>query len=142
MGKNNFGISASNIHKYLNKGEYLQQEGNREDNEEYLPRMKNQNFDPSNYGHLGLDERKAIIYKTLFDSFTTTKKSYMSPSELRNVFVYLGIYTNKKEIFSFLSDFDSKEHGYLDFEDFVRVLTDRNKAFEKDTKRKKMEIFR
>ena len=104
--------------------------------------MKNQNFDPSNYGHLGLDERKAIIYKTLFDSFTTTKKSYMTPSELRNVFVYLGIYTNKKEIFSFLSDFDSKEHGYLDFEDFVRVLTDRNKAFEKDTKRKKMEIFR
>ena len=66
----------------------------------------------------------------------------MSPSELRNIFVYLGIYTNKNEIFMFLSDFDSKEHGYLDFEDFVRVLTDRNKAFEKDTKRKKLEIFR
>lgn len=66
----------------------------------------------------------------------------MSPSELRNVFVYLGIYTNKKEIFSFLSDFDTKEHGYLDFEDFVKVITDRNKAFEKDTKRKKFEVFR
>ena len=89
-----------------------------------------------------MDERKAIIYKTLFDSFCTSKKNYMSPSELRNIFVYLGIYTNKNEIFMFLSDFDSKEHGYLDFEDFVRVLTDRNKAFEKDTKRKKLEIFR
>lgn len=30
----------------------------------------------------------------------------------------------------------------MDFEDFVKVITDRTKSFEKESKRKKMEVFR
>ncbi len=50
--------------------------------------------------------------------------------------------TNKNEIFQVLCDFDINEQGFLNFEDFLNVITDRTKPFENDTKRKQKEIFR
>ena len=41
-----------------------------------------------------------------------------------------------------MSDFDQKELGYIDFEDFAKILSDRMKPYENDTKRRKTEIFR
>ena len=90
----------------------------------HLPSNNTTKFNPSAYQHLGITEREVFIYKNIFDEFCTNNKEYLSPGDLRNIFKYLGINATKKETFQVLCDFDTKEHGYLDFEDFLKVITD------------------
>jgi Ca2+-binding EF-hand superfamily protein len=89
----------------------------------------------------GLKEKQILIYQSLFENFSANKK-HLTPGELRNLIQHLGINLNSKEISDYMSDFDSKEMGNIDFEDFIKIITDRTKPFENDTKRRKMEVFR
>ena len=82
-------------------------------------------FDPNKYAHLGIDEKKALLYRAIFENYSSMKNNYLTPGELRNIFEQLDIHTDQKEIFLVVCDYDTKELGYIDFEDFVKVLTDR-----------------
>ena len=64
-----------------------------------LLKQNNEEFNPLVYGHLGLDEKRAIIYKEIFDNFSSKKNDFMTPGEMRNFFEYLDIHTNPNEIF-------------------------------------------
>lgn len=131
--KNYFGLTPQNIQNYVKKYAQpidLKEQTRRESENVNLLKQFNGNFNPSAYGHLGLDEKKAILYKEIFDNFSSKKNDFMTPGEMRNFFEYLDIHTNPNEIFQVLCEYDTNELGYLDFEDFVRVITDRTKPYE------------
>ena len=122
-----FNITPQNIHHYVRTKSPLIPHRSKP-----LPTKSHKSY--------GLSPNKLQIYKLIFNTFSNNK-TYLTPSELRNIFNYLGIYTNKNEIFKVLCDFDTNETGYIDFEEFLNVITDRCKPFEKESRRKKREIF-
>ena len=136
MKKNNlrsksplFNITPQNIHHYVrNKSPIVAR------------RLQQKKKPQKSHKSYGLKENKLEIYKLIFNTFSNNKE-YLNPAELRNIFNYLGIYTNKNEIFKVLCDYDTNETGYIDFEEFLNVVTDRCKPFENESKRKKKEIF-
>lgn len=51
-------------------------------------------FDPNNFAHLGIDEKRALIYRAIFENFSSMKNNYLTPGEIRHIFSSLGIQTN------------------------------------------------
>ena len=102
---------------------------------------QNESFNPSRYTTYGIDINTVQTYKTIFDMFDTECSGKLTPTELRNLFAYIDINTNRNEIFKVLCDYDLKENGYLDFDDFLKVMTDRIKPFEIENPRVKKSIF-
>ena len=99
------------------------------------------NQDLTAYAGYGLDEKTLKTYKLIFNMFDSDRNQTLTPTDLRNMFNYIGIYTNRNEIFKVLCDYDLKENGYLDFDDFLKVITDRIKPFENEKKRMKKMVF-
>ncbi len=126
-------ITPENIHYYIRNKSPV----NRRKKDQ--PQSKTDKMS-KDHKFFGLDENRYEMYRIIFNTFSSNGK-YLTVGELRNIFNYLGIYTNQNEIFNVLCDYDMNETGYIDFEEFLNVITDRTKPFEKETKRKNIEIF-
>ena len=64
-------------------------------------------------------------FTEVFEYFDSTKNGYLLPADLRNMFDSLGLNLERAEIFQILCDFDQNEKGFIDFNDFVKIMTDK-----------------
>ena len=99
-------------------------------------------IDVRKYTSFGLSEKELCYYKAVYEMFASPSSGTLSPAELRHLFAYLGINMNRSELFKVLCEFDLDENGYLDFNDFLKVVTDRISLYQMDNVRAKREIFR
>jgi centrin-3 len=99
-------------------------------------------MDMKGYSSFGLSTKELFYYRAVFDLFASGGNGTLSPAELRHLFAYLGINMNRSEIFKVLCEYDTEENGYLDFNDFLRVVNDRISLYDMDNIRAKREIFK
>jgi len=89
-----------------------------------------------------LSKKALACYRTVFDRFDSTGAGHLLPADLRSLFASLGINMDRKEIFQILCDFDQDEKGFLDFNDFLRTLTDKKVAYKLPDPPTERQIFR
>ena len=89
-----------------------------------------------------LPKKTVNYYRTIFDSFDSTKGDCLLPADLRNMFSSIGINMERSEIFQILCDYDESEKGFIDFNDFMKVMTDKVSFYKLPDLPKEKQIFK
>mmetsp|Transcript_40867 Transcript_40867/g.36256 ORF Transcript_40867/g.36256 Transcript_40867/m.36256 type:complete len:119 (-) Transcript_40867:354-710(-) len=82
-----------------------------------------QPFNPKDYVMAGVNERDVLIYKETFDTFDVDDNNLLTPMEIRNSLIKVGYNIKKNQIYQLFSELDEDESGYVDFYEFVKLMT-------------------
>jgi Ca2+-binding protein (EF-Hand superfamily) len=80
-------------------------------------------FNPKDYAMPGASERDILVFKEIFDILDIDNNNLLTPMEIRNAMIQVGYNVKKQTIYQLLSDLDVDESGYIDFYEFVKLMT-------------------
>ena len=61
------------------------------------------------------------------------KKGYISPNDLRGALKLFGYHPRKDTIYKTISQLDKRETGGIEFDEFIKVLTDKLRPCDNDS---------
>ncbi|CAK69979.1 unnamed protein product (macronuclear) [Paramecium tetraurelia] len=79
-------------------------------------------FDPQKYVKPGLSKEDVIKIKECFDIFDDDKSGAISPNELKNAIVALGMEQSIEDIVNMIQDLDQDGSRQVDFEEFLQIF--------------------
>ncbi|CAD8061776.1 unnamed protein product [Paramecium primaurelia] len=79
-------------------------------------------FDPLKYVKPGLNKEDVIKIKECFDIFDDDKSGAISPNELKNAIVALGMEQSIEDIVNMIQDLDQDGSRQVDFEEFLQIF--------------------
>ncbi|CAD8080244.1 unnamed protein product [Paramecium sonneborni] len=79
-------------------------------------------FDPQKYVKPGLSKEDVIKIKECFDIFDDDKSGTISPNELKNAIVALGMEQSIEDIVNMIQDLDQDGSRQVDFEEFLQIF--------------------
>ncbi|CAD8081657.1 unnamed protein product [Paramecium sonneborni] len=79
-------------------------------------------FDPIKYVKPGLSKEDVIKIKECFDIFDDDKSGAISPNELKNAIVALGMEQSIEDIVNMIQDLDQDGSRQVDFEEFLQIF--------------------
>ncbi|CAK78571.1 unnamed protein product (macronuclear) [Paramecium tetraurelia] len=79
-------------------------------------------FDPSKYVKPGLSKDEVLKIKECFDIFDDDKSGSISPNEMKNAIIALGMEQSAEEIVNMIQDLDQDGSSLIDFEEFLNIF--------------------
>ena len=104
-----------------------------------LVHAPHEEFNARKYVKSGCTVRDVEMWKEVFDLFDIDGNGSLTPMNIRNAMQTLGYNAKRQIIFQIVSDLDSDESGGVDFDEFVKMMTE--KPCEKDTDEDIQDVF-
>ena len=83
---------------------------------------------------MGVSERDVELYKEIFDLFDVSGIGSLTPNDLRLALELFDYKPRKKILYEIISNIDSAESGEINFENFLKIMTDEKRPCDLDTK--------
>ena len=109
----------------LNLGTKISPPENTQFSKISLPKFEETNSRVLKTNSFNFSQKTLKTYLKAFQSFDSTQNGYLLPADLRNMFGLLGINMERGEIFQILCEYDEMEKGYIDFNDFMKIMSDK-----------------
>lgn len=99
-------------------------------------------FDPTPYldPKLNITKEEVMEIKRAFDVFDTDLSGSITPKELEEAFMEMGMNPNHKIIYHILAELDHDNTGEIDFKEFLKLAVSRSEF--RPTRRELMKIFK
>ncbi|CAD8073932.1 unnamed protein product [Paramecium sonneborni] len=79
-------------------------------------------FDAQKYVKPGLSKEEVLKIKECFDIFDDDKSGSISPNEMKNAIIALGMEQSAEDIVNMIQDLDQDGSSLIDFEEFLNIF--------------------
>ena len=90
----------------------------------------------------GLSENQIAEFQQLFSSFDHQKKNQISSQDLPSLIKALGQYWTKTELDELIKEVNTEHNGYLNFENFLKIMTRKVKPGEEENEEKHKDVYK